>query len=79
MHFAVRELGVNLVHHLNHVASRDLFRVIITRKIIHNMAKSALLSESSPKGAHGFANIRIRRKDFQVLGRWRPLFLWGIL
>lgn len=63
VYLPVGELGINFVHHLDHVAGGDLLRVFIARHITLHMAEKTLLSQSAGKPHHRCADIRILRQN----------------
>jgi hypothetical protein len=81
MHFAIGELGVDVVHHLDHEARRGLLRVFVAGEIRWHVAEATVLTKTKRggEGTHGRNEIAIRRQDFQVLWSRHPLFLRRIL
>ncbi len=54
VYFPVRKLGVNLVHHRDHVARDLFFWIAIRGEIALRVAEGALLTERCTKSAHHF-------------------------
>ncbi len=84
MYLPVRELGIDLVHHLNHVPGGDFLGVLVAREIrtairAGCVTEQALLSERPGKCHHRRANIGIRRQHFQILRGGRSLPLGRVL
>jgi hypothetical protein len=52
MHFAVGEVGIDLLSHNDHLAGNLFVRVVVAGEIAFDVAEVALNAESSAEGAH---------------------------
>jgi hypothetical protein len=81
MYFAIGELGVDVVHHLDHEARRGLLRIFVAGEIRWHVAEATVLTQTKRGSVrpHGRNQIAIRGQDLQVLGSRHPFFLRWIL
>lgn len=69
MRFPIREFGIDVLRHGDHMP-RDLFRMLfVARKIALYVAEVAFLPERYGERAHGRNQILVCRQQLQILRR----------
>ena len=71
MHLSIRELGIDVFGHGDHMASDLLGRLFITSEIALDMTEVALLSQRSRERAHSRNQIFVSGQQLQIL--WRRM------
>jgi len=70
VHLAIRELGVDLLRHLDHVAGNFLLRILVAGEIALNVTVNALDAEPGGEGPHDLSYFRAGGdlQDFEIAG-----------